>query len=393
MREEYKTLNFYRHRVQISIEGFRGDKLLSAAFQKGITIKNVRVISDTELSAWISYADYKKLKKLAKSLYRITITRQAGPGAKIKAARRCPLVILGIMVSAAIVLTRSLFVAEILVSGYKAIPEQSLRQCLEEAGIREGVYRPSINWDKAKADIFDTFPQVTWVKLVYDGRVVYLDIAETGSLPEEKAGTDNLPEERDETDTEINGAETANRENSQKTIKYTNLVAAESGYIESLQPLWGKACMEAGDFVKKGQVLITGKIPIEPTTFEEDARDRYYVKAKGAVWARVPYRLNFAQERYENQSAEATKTAEAAKILIANKQERTKEQIKAKAEQQIRLWAKENLPENAEILNKSLNFTAKENIIEIGVTLEVRREITEEQEITVGQKNSDSRNH
>ncbi len=381
MREEYKTLNFYRHRVQISIEGFRGDKLLSAAFQKGITIKNVRVISDTELSAWISYADYKKLKKLAKSLYRITIIRQAGPGAKIKAARRHPLVILGIMVSAAIVLTRSLFVAEILVSGYKAIPEQSLRQCLEEAGIREGVYRPSINWDKARADIFDTFPQVTWVKLVYDGRVVYLDIAETDSLPEEKV------------------------ENPQKTITYTNLIAAESGYIESFQPLWGKACMEAGDFVKKGQVLITGEIPIEPTTFEEDARDRYYVKAKGRVWARVPYRLNFAQERYENPAAKADKKGgageadkgetgkSAEKILIANKQERTKEQIKAKAEQQIRLWAKENLPENAEILNKSLNFTAKENIIEIGVTLEVRREITEEQEITVGQKNSDSRNY
>ena len=63
MRDEYKTLNFYRHRVQISIEGFRVDKLLSAAFQRGITIKNVRIISDTEMIAWTSYVDYKKLKK------------------------------------------------------------------------------------------------------------------------------------------------------------------------------------------------------------------------------------------------------------------------------------------------------------------------------------------
>ncbi len=393
MREEYKTLNFYRHRIQISIEGFRVDKLLSAAFQKGIMIKNVRILSDTEMIAWVSYADYKKIKKLAKSLYRITVIKQAGPGAKAREARRRPLVIVGIMVSAAIILARSLFVAEIVVSGYKAIPEQSLRQCISESGIYEGVYRPSINWDKAKADLFDTFPQVTWVRLVYDGTVVYLDIAETDSLPEEK-------EENESEEAKTGEKENAKAENPQKTITYTNLIAAESGYIESVQPLWGEAKTEAGDFVKKGQILITGEIPIEPTTFEEEDPDRYYVKARGEVWARVPYRLNFAQERYENPAAEAGKgsgTGDAGKsgekILIANKQERTKEQIKAKAEQQIRLWAKENLPENAEILNKSLNFTAKENIIEIGVTLEVRREITEEQEITVGQKNSDHRDH
>ncbi len=388
MREEYKTLNFYRHRVQISIEGFRGDKLLGAAFRKGMLLKNVRIISDTEITAWLSYTDYKKIKKLAKSAYRITIIRQAGSKAKIKEAGRNPILIIGIVMSAAIILARSLFVAEIIVDGYKAIPEQSLRQCLSQAGIYEGAYRPSIKWEKARADIFDTFPQVTWVKLVYDGTVVYLDIAETDSLPEE--------------------SETAATGETKNASKYTNLVAAESGYIESVQPLWGKAEAEAGDFVKKGQILISGEIPIEPTTFEEDAKDSYYVRAKGEVWARVPYRLNFAQERYKNPAAEADKKDGAGeagegesvkgeagkspeKILIANRQERTQEQIKAKAEQQIRLWAKENLPENAEILNKSLNFTAKENIIEIGVTLEVRREITEEQEITVGQKNSDYR--
>ena len=401
MREEYKTLNFYRHRVQITIEGFRGDKLLGAAFREGIHLKNVRIISDTEISAWLSYPDYKKLKKLAKSAYRITIIRQAGSKAKINDARRNPLVIIGIAVSAAIILARSFFVAEILVEGYRAIPEQSLRQCLAESGIRQGVFRPSIKWEAAKARIYDTFPQVTWARLVYDGRVVYLDIAETDSLPEAKSETDRLPEKGAEREGEGSGeTETEETANRQEFLKYTNLVAAESGYIESVQPLWGKAEVETGDFVKKGQILIAGEIPIEPTTFEEEAPDRYYVKARGEVWARVPYRLSFVQERYGNPAAEAHKSGETEetgksgeKILIANKQERTKEQIKAKAEQQIRLWAKENLPENAEILNKSLNFTAKENIIEIGVTLEVRREITEEQEITVGQKNSDHRDH
>lgn len=375
MREEYKELSFYRHRVQITIEGFRTDKLLSTAFRKGIKLRNVRMISDTELIAWVSYRDCKTLRKLAKSLYRITVIKEAGPQTKVSKIRKEPLLIAGILLAASIVFFQSVFVAQIVVDGYKAIPEQCLRQCLNEAGIYEGVYLPSINWEKAKADIYATFPQVTWVKLVYDGTVVYLDIAETDDL------RDSAAAEGDK-----------NTDESGEKISYTDLVAEENGYIESVQPLWGEARVEPGDYVKKGQILIGGEIPIKPTTFEENDPDRYYVKASGQVWARVPYRLNFAQERYEEPAhLQEPQSSSSDKIIIANKQERTPEQIKAKADQQIRLWMKENLPENAEIINKSLNFSAKENIIEIGVTIEVRREITKEQETAVGQKISDKR--
>ena len=70
--------------------------------------------------------------------------------------------------------------------------------------------------------------------------------------------------------------------------------------------------------------------------------------------------------------------------------EKSQEELLSLAEMQLRLWAKKNLPENGEILNKDLNFCYKENIIEVGVTLEIRRQIGEEQEILIGQKNSDS---
>ena len=50
---------------------------------------------------------------------------------------------------------------------------------------------------------------------------------------------------------------------------------------------------------------------------------------------------------------------------------------------------RENLTENAQILNKDLNFSYKENIIEVGVTLEVCLQIGTEQELFIGQKNSD----
>lgn len=392
MRERCKELNFYRCHLQLRIEGFKADKLLNMAFRKGIFMRRICVLSETEITVWIAAGDLKKLKKLAKSLYKITVLQEKGPECGLKKIRRQPFVLLGITLAAAVIFARSLLISTVIVDGYKAIPEESLRKCLSESGIYEGAWRPDIEWEKARKTLYDTFPEITWVKLVYDGTAVYLDISETDDL-----------RDTSRTDADGDAEDTDDAEDTGKKITYTDLVAEKSGYVESVQPLWGEARVEAGDYVKKGQVLIGGCIPIEPTTFEEGDAKEYYVKAQGEVWARVPYRLNFAQERYkenarglqdenaEEFAEESAKGGENEKIIIENKTERTTEEIKAKAEQQIRLWAKENLPENAEILNKSLNFTPKENIIEIGVTLEVRREITKEQETVVGQENSDHR--
>ena len=399
MRERCKELNFYRCRLQLRIEGFKADKLLNLAFRKGIFMRRICVLSETEITVWIAAGDLKKLKKLAKSLYKITVLQERGPECGLKKIRRQPFLLLGIALAAAVIFARSLLISTVIVDGYKAIPEESLRKCLSESGIYEGAWRPDIEWEKARKALYDTFPEITWVKLVYDGTAVYLDIAETDDLRDTR---------KMDADGDTGDAEDAdNADDAGKKATYTDLVAEKSGYVESVQPLWGEARVEAGDYVKKGQVLIGGCIPIEPTTFEEGDAKEYYVKAQGEVWARVPYRLDFAQERYkenarslqgENAEKNAEKSAEETaqggkneKIIIENKTERTAEEIKAKAEQQIRLWAKENLPENAEILNKSLNFTPKENIIEIGATLEVRREITKEQETVVGQENSDHR--
>ena len=62
--------------------------------------------------------------------------------------------------------------------------------------------------------------------------------------------------------------------------------------------LWGLAKAEPGDFVKKGQELISGVVPMEPTTFEEGWPTEYYVRAQGEITALVPYHEVFSQERY-----------------------------------------------------------------------------------------------
>ena len=439
MKARSKKLNFYSDRIEVRIEGFQIGKLLDAAARSGMLLKAIRVESETAVRAEIAACDLKQLQKLAGARYRVTPQVRRGVVYQTRALLRRPILVIGVLLAASMVIAESFFVAAVTIDGYRAIPESALRDCLAASGVREGVYRPGIDWGQAEAALFETFPQIMWVRLVYDGRLVVLEVAETGH--QIIRGESELA--ADEEKLFIPAPEPQNG--------YCNIVAAHSGYIERIDPLWGDAMAEPGDYVKKGQILIRGQIPIETTTFDENAPKEYYVRARGEVWARVPYRLTFRQERYlrsaqvareqtgayaaqsgqaaqpeqaqsedaqsgqtaqmkqaqseDAQSGQAaqpeqtqTENARAGKAdasdtqggpaVVSNRVEKTQEQAKAKVEQQIRIWAKENLPENAEIVKKSLNFTQKENIIEVGVTLEVRRQIGKEQEIVFGTEDS-----
>ena len=423
MKARSKKLNFYSDRIEVRIEGFQIGKLLDAAARSGMLLKAIRVDSETAARAEIAACDLKQLQKLAGARYRVAPQVRRGVVYQTRALLRRPMLVIGVLLAASMVIAESFFVAAVTIDGYRAIPESALRDCLAASGVREGVYRPGIDWGRAEAALFETFPQIMWVRLVYDGRLVVLEVAETGH--QIIRGESELA--ADEEKLFIPAPEPQNG--------YCNIVAARSGYIERIDPLWGDAMAEPGDYVKKGQILIRGQIPIETTTFDENAPKEYYVRARGEVWARVPYRLTFRQERYlrsaqverEQTGAYAAQSGQAAQMkqtqsedaqsgkaaqpgqtqtedaragkagasdtqggpaVVSNRVEKTQEQAKAKVEQQIRIWAKENLPENAEIVKKSLNFTQKENIIEVGVTLEVRRQIGKEQEIVFGTEDS-----
>ena len=152
-----------------------------------------------------------------------------------RALLRRPMLVIGVLLAASMVIAESFFVAAVTIDGYRAIPESALRDCLAASGVREGVYRPGIDWGQAEAALFETFPQIMWVRLVYDGRLVVLEVAETGH--QIIRGESELA--ADEEELFIPKPEPQNG--------YCNIVAARSGYIERIDPLWGDAMAEPGD--------------------------------------------------------------------------------------------------------------------------------------------------
>lgn len=375
--EKYSELSFFKERVHIRIEGFRIDRLIDKAFRNGINMKSVQLKSETELVCWISAEELKQLRRLAKSAYRITVLNSHGPAPFVRNFTRKPGLVLGCLIVCIMVGLQGFFIETIQINGYGGIPEEELLACLAEEGIVRGALRTEIDWAKAEDKIYATFPQVTWAQLVYSGRMVILNISETSH---DVYGIDVPSEQTDEH---------SSKEHSSEERKYTNVVAACDGYVEEIQAYWGKAMVEKGDYVEAGQILISGRM--ESEKLEGD----YLVNAKGQVWAIVPYNQVFMQERYlwGEASSASSAAGEASKNAVVNKVEKTEAQAKKKVEQQIRAWAKENLPENAEIVKKSLKFSADGNIIKVSVLFEVRQQIGIQQEEFIGTEITDTRDN
>lgn len=363
MKARYIKSSFYSHNVKIRIEGVRLGRLVGSAIKSGVVFKDVVMVSSTELTCVVSYEDYVKLKNAGRAAFRVTILREDGASYRLKKILKKPLGMIGILLVITIVASQSFLVKVIEVSGYEAVPETALRECLAEMGVTEGAYIPKIDWDKAQDEIYKIFPQVVWAKLAYSGRRVLLEVSETAS-PLIGEGTASGSGGEDDGGQPPEDA---------ATVEYSNIVAAEEGYVETISVHRGVGMVERADFVEKGEILISGYVPIEPTTYGEDDPNFYLVNASGEVWARVPYRLTFNQEK-----------------LTWDGREKTSEEVEKRAEQQIRAWAEENLDERAEIVNKSLNFSVNNNIIVVGVTIEVRREIGIIQEEIIGKDYSDT---
>lgn len=389
--------SFTEHYRKIRIEGFQLDKLIDKCLKKQIDLRTVRFIDDLTVTLTISNADYKRLKKIAKNTYRITTLGWGGYRHTGGTIWRHKVTVIGVILFIALLYWQSLFIAEVKVDGYEKIGERQIRQCMEKSGLYEGCDK-DVDINKVKLDLYDRFDEISWVGVEFTGRLVDVKIVE-GAMPVKKKV---------------------------KKTKPCDIIADKAGYISKVIPLTGMRAVKDNAYVKKGDVLISGTVPLNNVAYgtEGENETETYVHAEGTVKAKIPKRLVFYSERYERVkkktgrvlwgiSINGHNTAKAmnqyeVSVLTEKKlfsiikpwpvelsivkleeakleaKKASKVAVKRAVNAEIRKYTKEKLPEKAQILNKSLNFTMKKNIIEIGVTLETLQNIGIEKEIIVG---------
>lgn len=392
--------SFFEHSIRIRVEGFEQGKLLTECISRGISIRDVHTASDIEMSLTLMEWEYKEFLRIAKNRYQITVIKESGYKPAVRRTFRKKSTILGLILFALLMYYQSTFVSEIRISGYEKFTEAEIRDSLRQAGLYEGCSK-NVDLKEVKLHIYDDLDNIAWIGVKYIGNLAEVTIVE-GTL----------------TSTPVDKS------------KPCNIVADREGYVAKTIAREGVVAAQPGTYVKPGDVLISGIVPVNSTAYGTSAVGilERYVHSSGEVYAKIPYRLSFYQEKYKYLKEPTGRSTYGVRLEIGNwkfntakifysyensvytekklfnairpipvhlgfvridevevtRQERDQSEITREANTQVRLAIKEKIPENSQILNKGLKFSPGENIIGVAIMLETMEKIGVEKEIVIG---------
>ena len=336
-RKRIRMLSALRaHGCRVTVEGTEKEKALNRIINAGIKTEEIRIDDDLTFSFGCSYRDYRRLGKILGRRCMVRLDSESGavPFLK-KAARRIGLAAGTLLICVMLVLQQNI-ISEIEIEGDNGTDEKQLRAALREAGLYEGG-SARVDSGLVKNEILAEFGDIRWMGIERQGSYVRVSIVE-GEL-----------------------------EDAEQDSAVHDVVAAKSGYVERVIARDGYALVQPGDYVQKGQTLISCFVPLQNTTYDKSRDTAARVAdAGGIVEAKVIYRLRaeFPSGKY------------------------TDEEMGSIINDRIRGYIRENIPEYIKMHNKDLKFVQEENIIVCNVTLEVSENIAEQKENRLAENGS-----
>ncbi len=126
------------------------------------------------------------------------------------------------------------FVWLIEVVGNERIDTTAIVTCLEDAGYEVGMFKGKLDLREAEKVLMNAYPEIVWVGIAFEGTKLQVQVSE--SVPKPTIYQAGAP---------------------------SDMLAKRDALITYAVADKGMPCVKVGDAVKKGEVLITGKIPLE----------------------------------------------------------------------------------------------------------------------------------
>lgn len=210
---------------------FSENELKKAA---NLFLKNNLAIKFHQNSVYIAEKDYQRVRKILDG--NVLYTSSAPLGLYGFLFRRCFRlgIIFAVIISMALVFISGNLVWDIRIEGSLLGNEELIIEELESVGFKIGNSWLSVDKSCVEADMLAKSEYVSWVNINRRGTVAYVSVV------------DKLVHEDEE-----------------KKHGYANVIASRDCIVEEISVKSGVAMVKAGETVKKGQILISGVMPIE----------------------------------------------------------------------------------------------------------------------------------
>ena len=237
--------------VSFELIGEYPEKFINFTVKNKINIWDIKKYGFV-LSGKVRASEYRQLRFCAKKVHcKIKIKSKKGfPFIKMKYKKRIGF-FFGVLFFLVLVYAFSLFVWNVDVSGNENIKSEEILQIINELVIRPGTFKKSINVSNVKLLAMEKLEDVAWMSINISGSKVNISIKEKIKKPDIS-----------------------------KSGEPCNIVANCDGKIERMETFKGMPCVNVGDVVVKGQLLISGVV-------EDLNGGSYFLDSDGKVFAKT----------------------------------------------------------------------------------------------------------
>lgn len=275
------------NQVRCLVTGEETLRFVNLCRNNGIELRHL-VRRENAIQMEIDAKNFKKLRPLVwKTHVKIHILNRHGPAFFFYRHKRRWWFLLGMTVFAGMIYILSLFVWQIDIDGNRKYTDALILQALAQMDVKTGCRKSEIDLPKIEEELRIMYNEITWVSASIAGTKLQIELREgdlkiSGSSGGGQTGNVKRVENRE------NNPKTQNGES--ETDLPANLVADEDAIITNLVVRRGTVAVRYGDEVKKGDVLIEGKVYIYNE--DETLKKVDYLTAEGDVFGKY-------QELYE----------------------------------------------------------------------------------------------
>ena len=275
------------NQVRCLVTGEETLRFVNLCRNNGIELRHL-VRRENAIQMEIDAENFKKLRPLVRKTHvKIPFLNRHGPAFFFYRHKRRWWFLLGMTVFASMIYILSLFVWQIDIDGNRKYTDALILQALAKMDVKTGCRKSEIDLPKIEEELRIMYNEITWVSASITGTKLQIELREGDLKISESSGggkTGNVKR----VENRENNSKTQNGES--ETDLPANLVADEDAIITNLVVRRGTVAVRYGDEVKKGDVLIEGKVYIYNE--DETLKKVDYLTAEGDVFGKY-------QELYE----------------------------------------------------------------------------------------------
>lgn len=229
--------NLLKGYVRIRIMGSSYDRFLNLCAYHEIKLWELLPV-DEAYEAYVSRKDFKSLKTIVKKSHAsVRITERHGLPFFMHRYRKRGVYLVGIAAAFALMLWLSAHIWNIRIDGNLSQTDDVIFEYLGQAGIRHGMWKSSVDCKALASEIRNNFTGFAWVAVEMKGTRLLIHVKEgiMGADDEREMAAQQEP---------------------------SSLVASRAGTVVSIYVRAGLPVVQAGAQVKKGDLLVSGSLPI-----------------------------------------------------------------------------------------------------------------------------------